>query len=89
MGEAVGKTSRLTVSVPSSLLEAVDRLLVNGGESRSAVVRRLLETAVRDAQEQEAEQRWKQSYEENPQTEEEFGWAEHAARQLLSEVAWK
>jgi metal-responsive CopG/Arc/MetJ family transcriptional regulator len=85
----MGATSRFTVSVPTRLLEAVDRKLVNRDETRSAVVRRLLEEAVREVDEQEDVQRWIRSYRENPQTEEELGWADEAARQLLAEVPWE
>lgn len=42
-------TAQITVTVPSELLEAVDRERAQGNESRGAVVRRLLETALRDA----------------------------------------
>lgn len=84
----MGKVSRFTVSVPSSLLEAVDRTLVNGDESRSAVVRRLLEEALREVEEQEDIQRYIRGWQENPQTEEEFGWLEQATLQRLAELPW-
>src|SRR5207247_8746394 len=73
--------SRFTVSVPTRLLEAVDRKLVKGDETRSAVVRRLLEEAVCEADEREDVQRWIRSYQEIPQTEEGLGWLAEAARQ--------
>lgn len=78
--------SRVTVSVPAALLEAVDRKLIRGEDSRSAVVRRLLEEALRQAQEQEDVERYLQGYRENPQTEEEFGWSDHATRERLVEL---
>src|SRR5205823_2242737 len=78
--------SRFTVSVPTRLLEAVERKLVKGDETRSAVVRRLLEEALCEVDEREDVQRWIRSYQESPQTEEELGWADEAARQFLAEV---
>jgi metal-responsive CopG/Arc/MetJ family transcriptional regulator len=44
---------RFTVSVPSDLLDAVDQKLMKSEASRSALVRRLLERALREAEEQE------------------------------------
>lgn len=76
--------SRFTVSVPTALLEAVDRELVDG-ETRSAVVRRLLEEAVRDAREREDVARYIRGYTECPQTDEEFGWSSHVALKHFAE----
>jgi metal-responsive CopG/Arc/MetJ family transcriptional regulator len=85
----VGATSRFTVSVPTRLLEAVDRKLVKGDETRSAVVRRLLEEAVCEVDEQEDVQRWIRGYEENPQTDEELGWVDHVVCQVAAELPWE
>lgn len=80
--------SRFTVSVPTRLLEAVDEKLVNG-ETRSAVVRRLLERALRDLEEREEIARYIRGYQACPQTEEEFGWADYVAPRALAEVPWE
>jgi metal-responsive CopG/Arc/MetJ family transcriptional regulator len=81
--------SRFTVSVPSELLETFDRTLVQGEESRSAVVRRLLEDALRDAQEQEDVRRYIEGYRDTPQTEDELGWSDQVVQERLSELPWK
>jgi metal-responsive CopG/Arc/MetJ family transcriptional regulator len=86
---SMGSISRFTVSVPTELLQTFDQKLVNGKESRSAVVRRLLEQALRDIQEQEDIARYVRGYRECPQTEEEFGWADVVAPQALAEVPWE
>jgi metal-responsive CopG/Arc/MetJ family transcriptional regulator len=82
-------TTRFTISLPTSLLRALDEQLVNDGESRSAAVRRLLEEAVRAAQERADVERYIRGYRELPQTEEELGWSGAAAREHLSELPWK
>ena len=85
----MGGISRFTVSVPTPLLAALDQRLVNGGESRSAAVRRLIEAALREADEQAQIERYIRGYQQAAQTEEEFGWTDEAARQNLSEVTWE
>jgi metal-responsive CopG/Arc/MetJ family transcriptional regulator len=82
----MGSLSRLTVSVPSSLLRAVDEKLVGKGETRSAVIRRLLEEALRDAQEQADIERYVRGWQEQPMTEEELGWSDRVARERLTEL---
>jgi hypothetical protein len=88
LGGEMRETSRFTVSVPTRLLEAVDQKLVKD-ETRSAVVRRLLEAALRDAEEREDVEQYIRSYTERPQTDEEFGWIEAAARQSLAQERWE
>ena len=80
--------SRFTISVPTRLLEGLDQKLTKNGESRSAVVRRLLENALRDVDEQEDVTRYIAGYREHPQTEDEFGWSDHTAGEHLAEVPW-
>ncbi len=75
----------LTLSVPTELLEAMDRKLVRGGESRSAVIRRLIEDALRVAEDREEVERWVQSYRDMPQTEDEAPWPEDSAPERLAE----
>jgi metal-responsive CopG/Arc/MetJ family transcriptional regulator len=82
-------SSRFTVSVPTTLLRAVDEKLVNGQGGRSALVRRLLEEALREAEEREEVARYVRSYRETPQTDEEGAWTERAARERLGEVPWE
>ena len=74
----VGPSTRLTVSLPVSLVAEVDRFLAKRS-SRSAVVREALQRAVDEARRREEEERWVRGYEAQPQTEEEFGWADVAA----------
>ncbi|MGH2460519.1 MAG: hypothetical protein ACRDIY_16820 [Chloroflexota bacterium] len=84
----MNRMTRMTVSVPTSLLEEVDRRLVKGDEGRSAVIRRLLEVALRAIEEREDVERFVRGYRERPQTEEEFGWSDAAARDGIAELPW-
>jgi metal-responsive CopG/Arc/MetJ family transcriptional regulator len=86
-GSHIAKTIRLTISVPTALLEEVDRNL-DGTENRSAFVRRLMEDALKAAEEQRKVEQYIRGYTENPQTEEEWGWQDQVAVQALREVPW-
>lgn len=79
---------RLTLSISSELLEALDHKLMRPGEGRSAAIRRILDEAVREADEREAVERWIASYRAEPQTEEEFGWMEQSSLESLVELPW-
>lgn len=81
-------SSRLNVTVPVDLLDAVDRVRARHGESRSAFVRRLLEQALADADERAAVERYVRGYRDQPQTEEEFGWSDQVIQEALAEVHW-
>ena len=74
--------TRLTVSLPVSLVEALDRLLARQ-TSRSAAVREAVQRAVDDARRREAVERFVRGYEALPQSEEEFGWADLVAVDIL------
>ena len=84
----MGGLSRFTVSVPTVLMEAVDKELIKGNRSRSALIRRLLEEALRQAQEREEVKRYIQGYQEQPQTAEEFDWSDKAAAEGLGRHSW-
>lgn len=82
------KASRITISLPTQLVEALDHKLAHEEESRSAVVRRILEQALKDAAEQEQIEQYIRGYTEYPQTEEEFGWSDYVTVEALKEIPW-
>ncbi|MEK7214494.1 MAG: ribbon-helix-helix protein, CopG family [Chloroflexota bacterium] len=82
------KSSRITISLPAQLVDALDHRLAHEEESRSAVVRRILEQALKDAEEKEQIEQWIRAYTEQPQTEEEVGWVAAVSEELLREVEW-
>jgi metal-responsive CopG/Arc/MetJ family transcriptional regulator len=81
--------TRLTVAIPTELVEAMDQKLVRGSESRSAVIRRLIENALSLVEEPEATERWKQSYREAPQSEDYAPWSDDTAPERLLELPRK
>ncbi|MSQ26880.1 MAG: ribbon-helix-helix protein, CopG family [Dehalococcoidia bacterium] len=83
------KTSRITISLPAPLVDALDHRLAHEEESRSAVVRRILEQALKDAEEKEQIEQWIRGYTEHPQTEEEFGWSDYVTVEALKEIPWE
>jgi len=78
--------SKLTVTMPSELLEALDQKLVRGSESRSAVVRRLIENALSHVEDPEATERWLQSYRVVPQEGDYAPWPDDTTAQHLAEL---
>ena len=81
---AADPTTRLTLSLPTSLVDALDEFLAKD-TSRSAAVRRVLEQAIREARRRQQVERFTRGYQETPQTEEEFGWADAVALDAWSE----
>ncbi len=82
------KTSRITISLPTPLVEALDHKLAHEEESRSAAVRRILEQAVKDAEEREQIEQYIRGYTEYPQTEDELGWVDYVSIEALKEIPW-
>jgi metal-responsive CopG/Arc/MetJ family transcriptional regulator len=80
-------TTRVTVSLPTVLVETIDRKLVKD-QSRSGFVRQLLEDALRDALEQEEAEAYVRSYREMPQTEDEHNWPDDLTAEALAGVPW-
>jgi len=76
----LSKSARLTVSLPTDLLDELERYLRQRGETRSSAVARLLQTALReeseradrDEQERRDIERYIRGYLEQPETEEEL-----------------
>ncbi|MGI8926069.1 MAG: CopG family ribbon-helix-helix protein [Tepidiformaceae bacterium] len=83
------RTERVSISLPSELLHSFDALLVEDREGRSGAIRRLIESALREAREREDVERWIESYRNDPQDEEELAWSEAVAADSLRRVAWK
>lgn len=82
------KVSRVTVSLPTTLLEAADGELAEEDESRSSMIRRLIEAALKEAKERKDVERYVRAYTEQPQTEEEIGWITDVGARQLGEIPW-
>lgn len=84
-------TSRVTISLPTALLRELDEHLAHGDDeaSRSAVVQRLIELALRYHTKWEQVEQYVRGWREQPDTLEEFGWTTSApALEHLGEIPW-
>ncbi len=80
------KMTRVTVTLPVDVLAAAEAKLAEPDESRSGMLRRLIEAALKDAEERRDVEQWIRAYREQPQTEDEVGWFEQAALETLRDL---
>lgn len=81
---------RVTISLPTDLLEGVDNQLAQPDETRSAVIRRLIEQALRDARQRDDVEAWVRSYRERPQAEEDDGlWTSGFPPGMAVDLPWE
>jgi len=80
-------TMRVTVSLPSELVETIDRKLAQD-QSRSSFVRQLLQEALAQALERDQVEAYIRAYQAHPQTEEEHAWPDVVTAAALAEVQW-
>ena len=64
-------TTKLSITLPTTLLVRADQFLARPGEGRSALLARVLDEAVRAAQEAEIDAEYERAYREHPLSEEE------------------
>src|ERR1700716_3225593 len=69
--EGMPRTTKVSVSLPNSLPARADAVLARPGEGRSALFARVLDEAVRAAEEAEIDAEYERAYAEHPLTEEE------------------
>jgi Arc/MetJ-type ribon-helix-helix transcriptional regulator len=81
--------AKITISLPRHLLEFVERQQQERGRTRSEVIRRALERVRREEDEREAVAQYIRSYQEQPETEEEFGWSDQLALEALADLPWE
>jgi metal-responsive CopG/Arc/MetJ family transcriptional regulator len=75
--------AKVSLSLPTRVLEDAEKRLARPNESRSALMARLLEDALRQLDEREAEERYIRGYQEQPETEDERAANMALARALL------
>lgn len=78
------KNKIIQVPMPEELVESLDRMSYERGESRAFVIREAAAKYVADADEAEAVRQYIEGYEKLPPTEEERQWAEMGIK-LLAE----
>ena len=84
----MSKTSKIAISLPQEILDAVERERDQRGESRSQFFRRAVETLLRHQQEQELSEQYIRAYQQMPETTEEVEAARRAASTILAEEPW-
>jgi metal-responsive CopG/Arc/MetJ family transcriptional regulator len=84
----MSKTAKIAISLPSEILDAVERERDQRGESRSQFFRRAVETLLRQKQEQELSEQYIRAYQQTPETAEEIKAARRAASTILAEEPW-
>ena len=84
----MSKTSKIAISLPQEILDAVERERDQRGESRSQFFRRAVETLLRHQQEQELSEQYIHAYQQTPETTAEVEAARRAASTILAEEPW-
>jgi metal-responsive CopG/Arc/MetJ family transcriptional regulator len=84
----VGRVAKVTISLPTDTLEAVEREREATGETRSQFFRQLVERHFRQAEKRRQDEEYVRAYQECPETDEERAWAEYGLR-MLAEHAWE
>lgn len=91
------ETTRLTITLPTTLVRELDERLVDGDADRGTAIRRLIEAALRDLEARERRKRdtedereqYVRAWREQPQTEEEFAWSDRAVAEAMAEEPWE
>ena len=82
-------TERIAISLPHELLRSIERLRLETGETRSALVQRALRDVVAAKKRAEDIRRYVEGYAAAPETGEEIAAAETSAARLLAEEPWE
>ena len=82
------KATKVTISLPTDILQKVERERSLKDESRSEFILHAVQQLLRQEEEREAVEQYIRSYEECPETDEEVAEAEALAVAALSHVPW-
>ena len=83
--DGMSTVEKVTVSLPAELLARIEDRRHGRETSRSQVVSELLWRGWRQAETEDREQRYRASYQAEPDTREEQAWADQAAADMLGE----
>jgi metal-responsive CopG/Arc/MetJ family transcriptional regulator len=86
---AMSKTTKIAISLPEDVLDAIEKERNGSGESRSLLFRRAVELLLRQRREKELNEQYISAYRQEPETEEEIEASRRAAGSILSEELWK
>ncbi|HEX9896442.1 MAG TPA: ribbon-helix-helix protein, CopG family [Dehalococcoidales bacterium] len=84
----MSRTSKIAISLPEDILNAVEEKRGESGESRSQFFRRAVEALLKLQRERDQNERYIRAYSENPETEQEIEAARHAASTILAREPW-
>ncbi len=85
----MGNSRKIAISLPAGLVAELERIRKKTGETRSAVIRRSIESALkRDAMDSQV-RRYISGYLKYPETDEEKNIVKAAALQTLDEEPWE
>ncbi len=82
------KTTKIAISLPEDVLNAVEREREESGESRSEFFRRAVETLLRREREQGLSEQYVRAYQKLPESPDEVEAARQAAGSILSQEPW-
>jgi len=85
----MSKISKIAISLPEEILEAVEREREESGETRSGIFRRAVELLLRQRKEREMSGRYINAYRQIPETQEEIEAARRSASAILAEEPWQ
>jgi metal-responsive CopG/Arc/MetJ family transcriptional regulator len=83
------KTTKIAISLPEEVLDAVEREREGSGESRSQFFRRAVEALLRRQREQELSEQYVRAYQKLPESPEEIEAARRGASSILAEEPWR
>lgn len=86
--QSMGKTVKIAISLPDSLLEAAERRRQARGETRSEFFRHAAEDFLRREAEREDVERYVRAYRQWPESAAEVQAADHAAAEALGQEPW-
>jgi len=85
----MGKSAKVTISLPGDVLEAVETERKAKGESRSQFFRRAIERLLKQEQESSAVKDYVRGYREVPESADEVEAAHRVGNAVLAEEPWE
>ena len=85
----MAKTAKVAISLPKSVLDAVEQQRIANGESRSQFFHRAVEALLKREHQRMAIEQYFRGYQQIPETEDEVEAARHAANHILAEEPWE
>ena len=84
----MSKITKIAISLPEDMLNAVEEKREESGESRSQFFRRAVEALLKQHRERDQIERYIRAYSKNPETKQEVESARHAASTILATEPW-